>query len=864
MTLPSGTRLGPYEILAPLGAGGMGEVYRAHDTRLVREVAIKVLPDEFVPDASRLKRFEIEARAASALNHPNIVTVYDIGTSNSISYIAMERVEGETLRKLIEGGLRLRRMLSIAAQIGDGLAKAHEVGIVHRDLKPENVMVTKEGLVKILDFGLAKLTRAGVGSDEGAYLLTESLTGPGVLMGTIGYMSPEHASGGVLDFRSDQFAFGSILYEMVSGKRAFQKKTGVETLASILNEDPPPLSAAAPNAPAPLRWIVERCLAKSPGERYAATRDLARDLATLKDHVADISSDGLRPVSPASRAPARRGRRGALLGALGIVAVGAGVLLAPWLKRSGREELPTWSQVGFRRGVVWSGRFAPDGQTIVYSASWDSDPMRLFSTRPGSSETRTLDLPPAKLLAISPSSEIAFLRDPRFFTFSYQPGTLVRAGLEGGTGRDVLENVVTADWSPDGTQLAVARDVGGKTRLEYPLGKKIYETDQRISNLRISRDGNWIAFMQQGISVVAVRALDGLKRVLWEGEFSGASGLAWSADGREIWFTPQKQVRDSSPPLMAVTLSGKHREIVRGPGQLRLYDIAPDGRLLLARWDLRVGVRGSSPSLVRERELSATDDSVLSDLSSDGRTVLFYDRNALFLRATDGSPPVRLSETVRDAHLSPDGKSVVAISSEGGGEYPVLVPVGAGEVRRIGRAECDGVGWFSDGKRILCKTPDPKGGLRLVVLEISSGKLTVIPIPEAAADLNVYDVVLVSPDGMFLAGTGRGGDFLIVPIAGGAARRISVAPAGLDGETRLVGWTSDGQHLFVNPVFDVPNKVQRLDLASGTLEPWRELTLEDLSGVVRIRPIQVAPDGRSWAYTYIRVLSNLYVVEGLK
>ena len=251
-------------------------------------------------------------------------------------------------------------------------------------------------------------------------------------------------------------------------------------------------------------------------------------------------------------------------------------------------------QVGFRRGTVWSGRFAADGQTIVYSAAWDGDPARIYSTRPGSTETRTLDLPPGKLLAISAKSELAFLRDVRINSFFSQQGTLVRAGLEGGVGRDILENVQAADWSPDGTQLAVAREVAGKVRLEYPLGKTLYEGDQRIGSLRVSRDGAWIAFCEGGpkVTIEALRVSDGQRRVLSEGWFSGATGLAWSADGREIWFTPQKQVRDSSPPLLAVTLDGKLREIVRGPGQLRLYDIATDGRLLLARWDLQVGGAG--------------------------------------------------------------------------------------------------------------------------------------------------------------------------------------------------------------------------------------------------------------------------------
>src|SRR5262250_1515974 len=236
MTFSAGSKLGPYEVLSPLGAGGMGEVFRARDTRLSREVAIKVLPAEQASDESRLKRFEKEARSASALNHPNIVTIYDIGSEGGVSYIAMERVEGATLRELLVGGaLPMRRLFQIAPQIAEGLSKAHEAGIVHRDLKPENVMVTKDGLVKILDFGLAKLTSSTSGSDEGSHLPTETGTSPGMILGTVGYMSPEQAAALPVDFRSDQFSLASILYEMATGRRAFQKKTAIDTLAAILN-----------------------------------------------------------------------------------------------------------------------------------------------------------------------------------------------------------------------------------------------------------------------------------------------------------------------------------------------------------------------------------------------------------------------------------------------------------------------------------------------------------------------------------------------------------------------------------------------------------------------------------------------------
>ena len=325
MTLSAGRRIGPYEVLGSLGAGGMGEVYRARDVRLGREVAVKVLPEALAADSDRLRRFEQEARSASVLKHPNIVTVYDVGREGGVSFIAMELVEGRSLREMLAGGpLAPKRMLSIGAQIADGLARAHASGIVHRDLKPENVMVTEDGLVKILDFGLAKLSPAEgfEGSGSQAATVTRG-TEPGVILGTVGYMSPEQASGKPADYRSDQFSLGAILYEAASGQRAFQRPTAVETLTAILREEPPPLASVAPSTPEPLRWVVERCLAKEPEERYASTRDLARDLASVRDR-SGLEAASKPETTAVAPAPARGKSRSRWI----VVAVIAAVLVA--------------------------------------------------------------------------------------------------------------------------------------------------------------------------------------------------------------------------------------------------------------------------------------------------------------------------------------------------------------------------------------------------------------------------------------------------------------------------------------------------------------------------------------------------------
>jgi predicted ATPase len=304
MPLLPGTNLGPYQIEALLGLGGMGEVYRARDTRLGRTVAIKILPVEFSVNTDRLDRFQREARSASALNHPNIVTIHDLGQEGSTHYIAMELIEGKTLREVLSAGaLPVRKGIEIAVQIAEGLAKAHEAGIAHRDLKPENLMLTHDGFVKILDFGLAKLM-ATSGEELDTQAASPLQTRPGEVLGTVPYMSPEQVSGAVLDFRSDQFSFGLILYEMVTGKRPFRRDTAAETMVAILREQPDAVGVQNPDAPAPLCWAIDRCLAKEPNKRYATTRDLARELATIRDRFSEkpARKAELRP----SNIPAQR------------------------------------------------------------------------------------------------------------------------------------------------------------------------------------------------------------------------------------------------------------------------------------------------------------------------------------------------------------------------------------------------------------------------------------------------------------------------------------------------------------------------------------------------------------------------------
>ncbi|HSS43897.1 MAG TPA: protein kinase [Thermoanaerobaculia bacterium] len=858
MTLSAGTRLGPYEVLGPLGAGGMGEVYRARDDRLGREVAIKVLPSELSSDSSRLKRFEKEARSASALNHPNIVTIYDIGTSDSISWIAMERVDGKTLRELLfSGPLPIKRLLQTAAQIADGLARAHEAGIVHRDLKPENVMVTKDGLVKILDFGLAKLTYSGVGSDEGSHLPTETGTSPGVVLGTVGYMSPEQAGAQPLDFHSDQFSFGSILYEMATGKRAFQKKTGVDTLAAILNEEPEPIGVVSPASPAPLRWIIERCLAKEPAERYGTTRDLARDLVTLRDHLSEAAGV---PSAPLPRS--RPWFRPWLVAVAIVLAVGAALLAG---KQLSKTPLPMFRPLTFQRGSIWSARFAPDGQTIVYSASWNGEPKQLYSTRLGSPESRSLPYGGADVAAISSSGEMALVKD----------GVLSKVPLAGGGARQVLEDVLEADWSPDGSNFAVVHRVTGRARLEYPIGRVLYETSGLVHGIRVSPRGDRVAFFDSPLAYddrgsLAVVDLTGKKTTLSSGWFSTGPLLAWSPGGNEIWFGGLRR-GGLRGELYGISLTGRERTVLRVPGSFVLWDFSRDGRALMQLASCRVGLVGLFPGQTRERDLSWFDISELRDLSADGKTVLFNESGeggnstfyAVYTRPTDGSPAVRIGEGTASG-LSPDGRWAIT-TLDTSPQKLTLLPTGPGEARTLERGPIEeylyGAGWFPDGKRIWFNGRETGHGLRAYAQNIDGGGPQPL-LPEGIR------ACVVSPDGKLFAARHEQGPSFAAPTSpvlfySNEGQPVALAHD-LPPNAEPSVFSADSRFLFALGYGEIPTPIYRLDLRNGKKELWKELAPPDRAGLEGIGKVCLTPDGRSFAYSYQRCQNDLYLVGGLK
>jgi Tol biopolymer transport system component len=844
----------------------MGEVYQARDTRLARDVAIKVLTPELARDAERLARFEKEARTASALSHPNIVTVYEIGSANGASYIAMELVDGKTLRgALTYGPIPLKKVLSIATQLADGLAKAHAAGIVHRDLKPENVMVTRDGHVKIVDFGLAKLVRRSFEASRGVDQATQSrLTEAGVILGTVGYMSPEQASGAATDFRSDQFALGSILYEMTAGRRPFERPTDAQTLTAIIESEPEPLASLAPKAPEALQALIERCLSKDPEDRYGSTKDLARDLAAIRDQASGTSVSLTAPSGSRKLRLSRVAAAGVVLAA-GVIAVGTFLAGQRLQARRDRDTPPPKrTTLTYRRGFLTGARFAPDGQAIVYSACWDGKPSAIFTARAGSTESRPLGIEGAGIFAISSQGELAVGLDCDTSRVRCM-GTLARVPLAGGAPRSILEGVNSADWSPDGRELAVSTF----DTIEYPVGNVVYHLPGIgfLSSVRVSPDGKLVAFLdhpqrdsERGVLSVVDRA--GHKNVLTN-EPARLGPLLWSPTGEEVFFS-----RWDTGERRGARLSGGTRSTPWIPG---LDDVSRDG-VFLDSGMFSENYRGAILARVfgqrEERNLSWLGGSVAADLSSDGKRLLLYEEGrdpdrsetevfTTFLRATDGSDAVRLGEG-RALALSPDGQwALVTLPSPQ--THLALLPTGPGEPQVLpggGLLYRRGT-FFPDGRRILFTADDPKEGARSYIQDLEGGP------PKPIGEIGLH-AVLVSPNGREIAGvTGEG--IFTLPVDGESSpRRIN---GGLSKDVPIQ-WSSDGKSIYVAATDDPRLRLYRLDLATGRRELWKELAPSDSAGFLRYGPrirgvgITLTPDGQSYAYTYFTDESRLVLARG--
>lgn len=856
-----GTTLWSYRIEAKIGAGGMGVVYKAVDSRLERAAAIKVLPAAALASADRQKRFIQEAKTASSLNHPNIVTIYDINTQEvegqPVQYIAMEYVAGETLDKLIgRKGLRVREALKYAIQIADALSAAHAAGIVHRDLKPSNVMVTPQGLVKILDFGLAKLTGP---LDTDAYAETVHAeasphTEEGTVLGTVAYMSPEQADGRRLDPRSDIFSLGSVLYEMITGRQAFPGASKLSSLSAVLYKDPQPVSQTVPDIHPELERIINRCLKKEPERRWQTMADVKVALEELRD---ELESSGIQVTQPQVKKVVRRGSARTII--LGVV---AGVVLAalpvsyfaPRYMRS--QPPPSFQRLSFRRGDITSARFAPGG-AMVYSAEWEGSPSTLYSVLPGNREGRALQLPTGRVMAISPAGEMAILlgKGPA--------GTLARVPFGGGAPREILENVYYADWGPDGESLAAVRRVASKYRLEYPIGTVLHETEGRPPMApRVSADGKLVAFFEFDVGVgdfsVCIIGAHHAKQVLSRG-WRGLGWLSWSPKGDEIWFSAAPAGAD--PALYAVNLSGAQRLISQAPGWIIMHDVARDGRVLITSVNSRLGILYAPPDGAAPQDLAWLDASQAFGLSADAKSLLFVElgggegrNSAIYLRKTDGSPAVLLGYGNHPA-LSPDGKWVVCVRQQQASSQLLLLPTGPGESRtlNIPNTVYQSVEWFPDGKRILYSGSEPGHAVRTWIYDLEGNQAKPITAEGVRG-------TRVSPDGRSFVVVDSH-KVLLGNLAGGEVKAIADLKPG---ET-VVRWNADGSALFLARNEGATMEITQLNVASRQRRPWRTLKVPETGAeFFGPGPIALTPDGKAAACTFQHDLANLYVVRGLK
>jgi len=853
MALTPGSKLGPYEIVSQLGAGGMGEVYRARDTRLGRDVAIKVLPEGWSRDADRMRRFEQEARMIAALNHPNILGIHDIGANDGSPFLVSEFLEGATLReKLGAGRLPVRRAIEYGLGVAQGLAAAHDKGVVHRDLKPENLFITRDGRVKVLDFGLAKLV-APERSETAVTQATATLTG--MVVGTVGYMSPEQVRGEAIDARSDIFSFGAVLYEMLTGKRAFKRATSAETMTAVLREEPPQLNEADSPCPPTLQRILDRCLEKNAERRFQS----ASDLAFAIESVGDSGSATGRSV-PHSKARWSWWRQAATV--LGVTALA--VVLWLLAHSSGAKAPPTFTRLTFQHGFVSNARFAKGGETVVYSAQWNNEPMRIYSVRMEFPQSVKVDMPSAAMLALSENGELSVAMDP-FYRAGFLGGTMAQAHLAGGSPRPLQEGVISADYAPDGKTTAVVRRANGKVQLEYPAGHVIYSTAGFLDYVRISPSGNGLAFLEHPVydddrGWVAVIDAAGNHRKLTQ-EFAGSlQGLAWSRSGTEIWFTAAGEGADLQ--LYAVNLSGKQRPILKTPQRTRILDIAPDGRVLVSNEEYRREIVRTDPANGKElRGLEWFNASGMVDILRDGKAILFVEFGGpagpfylVAYRKLDGSAPVALGPGAWPK-FSPDGKTAAAVVLSRPPQI-ALHPIGTGDSRKLSVGDLIDVvhvSWFPDGKHLMLLGAMAGQQIRTFEMDLEGGK----PQPLGPAD---FVGRAISEDGRQIAGRDGAGDAVVFTPE---TQRTQVIP-GVRPNEEFENWSDDGRSLLVSSGTPWEAHMERVDVVNGKRTLLQRVELAEKAGSNLNVGLTCAEGSKICIYNTRRILGTLYVIEGLE
>ena len=853
-------RIGPYEIVGLIGAGSMGEVYRAHDTKLNRDVALKVLPPVFALNPERVARFRREAQVLAALNHPHIAAIYGFEESDDVNALVLELVDGPTLAdRITAGALPIGEALAIGRQIADALEAAHEKGIIHRDLKPTNIKIADNGIVKVLDFGLAK---AWEGASEAqlaaAPTLTATLDRERSILGTPAYMSPEQARGRSLDKRTDIWSFGCVLFEMLTRRAAFADETISDTLAHVLERDVE-WQALPSSTPGRVRDLLRRCLQK----------DVTRRLRDIGD--ARLELDEAMMPTDATTAGARE-NGGRMRWAVAGLAVLLAVLGAAYLiGREGSDAAPTFRQLTFRHGTITGARLAADGQTVVYRATWNGARPELFLIRPESRQSGSIGLANAGIYSVSSRGDLAVALGCRL-NWGECLGTLAQVPITGGSPRELVRDVIAADWSPDGKTMAVVSFNDSSYRLEYPVDKVLYQPKGWITYARVSPKADRIAFLdhdQLGDTGGSVSMVDlrGRKTTL-SSDWKSLHGLAWSPSGDEVWFSGSRTGRGGSSTLYAVTLDGRQRTVFSAPGTLKLNDISRDGqRVLLTRGTTRGGIIGVGADGSTARDLSWLDYSTVADLSADGRTLLFYEwgegvgaTSTIFIRKTDGSEAVPLGEG-RPLSLSPDARWVLAVQ----GDQPqqlALLPTGTGDVKRMPRGPIveylDWAAWTPDGRRFFFAGRELDDVQRTYIQDADGGD----PRPVTP---NGFVGMAVSPDGQTVVTVDRYGEYYLCSTGQSSEPRPLAGYR--DGDVPLQ-WSADGRFLFVREAGNLALRILTLDLTTGARQFWKELVPPDATVLIDIGSdpgqIRLTPDGKSYAYTYWTFQGELYLAQGLK
>jgi len=867
MQLSPGAKLGPYQIVGPLGAGGMGEVYHARDTRLGRDVAIKVLPQHLSSNAEVRARFEREAKAVSSLNHPNICTLYDVGREGDTDYLVMELIDGETLAtRVAKGPLPIDQVLALGSQIADALARAHRAGIVHRDLKPGNVMLTKSG-AKLMDFGLARAT--GLDAD-GAGELTHSptvaqpLTAEGTIVGTFQYMAPEQLEGKEADARSDVWALGCVLYEMATGERPFEGRSQASLISSIMKDQPRPIAERQPLTPPALDRLVSACLAKDPDDRVQTAHDVGLQLGWMRTE----SATGA-PAAPAAEAPPRTsgGGIGLRVAMASVVLVAIVAAVAGYL--AGHRSAPSAASgdVQFHRRTyseqaIFTARFMPDGRTIVLSAALKGNTTGLYVIRPEYPEAQSLSMENVHLLAVSSRGELAVLNNARF-TGHHRlfNGTLARMPVEGGAPRDILENVREADWAPDGNDLAIIHEMSDGDQLEFPIGKALYRSPGYLSDVRVSHGGDKIAFMEHPArfddrGTVKVIDLEGRAREL-AGGYWGMEGLAWSPSDDALYFSAT--IGGSEFSVYRADIAGGARLARQSAGLLTIHDIAPDGAWIVTRDDTPTEIWLRRPGDDTETNLSWLDAALEPKLSADGKTVLFTDQSeaagpnySATLRPTSGGAIVRLGEGW-GAGFSVDGKSVLA----GVPSTPPRImsyPVGAGQAVQLDRGQFENISdayWTPDGTNVLVSGNIAGQPPQCFLLDPGTHEATPVG-PEGIRE------GMPSPDGKaYIARTQSG--WSIFPISGESDGRA--VPSMTTGD-HLIRWSPDATAVYAFHRAVVPTPVDRIDVATGSRERFAAVGSGTRAGQLSVLNMSIGDDLKTMAYVTWNYTSVLYTVTG--